>query len=81
MLQRLSQAGTTINIKCEFSKSCIKYVGHVISSEGVTADLEKISAFTNMDPPTDVARVKKILGMVNQLSKFLLNLANVSNPL
>ena len=34
-----------------------------------------------MDPPTDVAEGRRILGMVNQLSKFLLNLANITNPL
>ena len=75
VLQRLSQAGVTLNNKCEFSKSHIKYLRHIISSEGVTADPEKISAITNVDPPTDVAGVRRIF------SKFLPNLANVSNSL
>ena len=81
VLQRLSQAGVTLNNKCEFSTSRIKYLGHIVSPEGIKADPEKIAAIQKMNPPTDVAGVRRILGMVHQLSKFLPNLAEATNAL
>ena len=80
-LRKLAQAGVTLNKKCEFSKSSLKYLGHVISNEGITTNPDKVSAITNMDPPTNVNDVRRLLGMINQLTKFLLNMANVTSLL
>ena len=41
VLQRLLKAGLTRNSKCEFSKSSVKFRGHVISRDGVKADPDK----------------------------------------
>ena len=67
-----------IKQKCEFSKSSLNYLGHMISLEGITADPAKVSAITNMDPPNNISGV---LGMINQLAKFLPNAADVTNLL
>ena len=39
----------------------------MVSSEGIKADPDKISAIKNMSAPTDVSGVRRLLGMVNQL--------------
>ena len=44
VLQSLKDAGVTLNEKCEFSVTSIKYLGHVISANGITADVDKITA-------------------------------------
>ena len=75
VLQKLSQASVTLNKKCEFSKSSWKYLGQVISNKGIIADPNKVSFITNMDSPTDVSGVRRLLEMINQLQKFLPNLA------
>ena len=79
VLRKLAQAGVTLNKKCEFSKSSLKYLGHMVSSEGIKADPDKISAIKNMSAPTDVSGVRRLLGMVNQLAKFLPNLADMTS--
>ena len=81
VLRKLAQAGVTLNKKCEFSKSSLKYLGHIVSSEGIKADPDKISAIKNMSAPTDVSGVRRLLGMVNQLAKFLPNLADMTSSL
>ena len=40
-----------------------------------------MQAIKNMQAPTDVSRVRRFLGVVNQMSKFIPNLAEVTHPL
>jgi hypothetical protein len=47
-LQRIKAHGVTLSSKCEFFKSDIKSVGHILSSSGIRPDPDKISAITNM---------------------------------
>jgi hypothetical protein len=46
------------------------YIGHLLTAEGVKPDPEKIAAITNMEKPTDVKGVQRLLGMANYLTKF-----------
>ena len=71
VLERLSTAGVTLNsAKCEFNTKQIKFLGHIISPEGIRPDPEKVSAVTDMPPPKNVPEVRTFLGMVNHLGKF-----------
>ena len=64
VLTRLQQHGVRLNKeKCSFSKSEVKFYGHIFSSEGVRADPGKIEAITNMSEPENVSEVKSLLGM------------------
>ena len=56
-------------------------MGHLVTSDGVKADLSKVEATANLTKPTDVPGVRRILGMTNYLAKFLLNLSDVSERL
>jgi hypothetical protein len=81
VLDRFRRAKVTLNEKCEFSKSRIKWAGHIISGDGVSADPDRLSAILNMPPPTDVSAVRCFLGMVNQMAKFSSSLADLSAPI
>ena len=81
VLQRLKDAGVTLNDKCEFSKQRMKFLGHVISENGVEADPEKTKAIREFPRPTTVTELQRFHGMVNQLAKFLPNLATINEPL
>ena len=61
----------TLIKKCKFSLSTIKYLGHVISADGISADTDKINALQNLPPPADVSQVRCFLGMADQLCKFI----------
>ena len=71
VMQKQSDAGLTLNPdKCEYSKSSIKFLGHIISSEGITIDPEKVEAITNFPKPTNITELRRLLGMVNHVAKF-----------
>lgn len=56
--------------KFKLRKQEVAYTGHLLTSEGLKVDPEKVRAITEMPPPTDVKGVQRLEGMVNYLSKF-----------
>ena len=82
VLKRIEKAGATLNQqKCEFSKSKITFLGHVIDANGITADPEKTKAIVEMSPPANVPELRRFFGMANQLGKFTPNFAEMTEPL
>ena len=81
VLHRMQEAGVTLNEKCVFSASKIKFLGHIITPEGIQIDPDKVSAITNFPPPKDVPELRRFMGMVNHVGKFAPNLAENSKPL
>ena len=82
VLQRLSTAGVTLNsAKCEFNTKQVKFLGHIVSPEGIRPDPEKVSAVVDMPPPNNVQETRTFLGMVNHLGKFAEQLADKTKPI
>jgi hypothetical protein len=81
VLQRLQDAGVTLNEKCVFSTDTVKFLGHIISAEGIRVDPTKVDAITNFPRPTNVPELRRFLGMVNHVAKFAPNLADTTKPL
>ena len=63
--------------KCEFSKNRLIFLGHVIDPQGISPDPSKTTAISQMDTPKSVSELRRFLGMVNQLGKFLPNIAEL----
>ena len=81
-MKRIEAAGVTLNSeKCEFAKSQVKFLGHVIDREGIRADPEKVSAILQMEAPHNVSELRRFLGMVNQLGKFSPHVSELTQPL
>lgn len=83
VLTRLRDNGLTLNSeKCEFSKTSVRFLGHIISSKGVQIDPAKVKAILDFPRPNDVSDVRRLLGMLNHVSKFAgTHLADISRPL
>jgi hypothetical protein len=82
VLQYLVSSGMTLNKqKCIFSVSKVKFLGQIIDSQGIHPDLNKIKAIEMMEAPKDVSGVRRLLGTVNQLGKFIPNLAEITHPI
>ena len=80
-LERIKEAGATLNpSKCEFRKTQLKFLGHLIDPTGIRADPEKTSAIAGMKAPTNVPELRRFMGMANQLGKFSHNLADLTQP-
>ena len=45
VLRRLKECGLTLNSdKCKFSQSKVRFLGHIVGSEGIHPDPQKIKA-------------------------------------
>ena len=67
--------------KCSFFCPQVKYLGHVISAEGVAPDPTKIQAMKDYAQPTNLKMVRSFLGMVQYYARFLPDLATIATPL
>ena len=59
----------------------VPYIAHLLTSEGIKPDLNKIEAVQKMPQQTYVPSVKRFLRIVNYLSKFLPNISTITEPL
>lgn len=81
-LKRIEQAGLTLNReKCQFSKDRVTFLGQVVDGSGIHPDPGKVSAIKKVREPRNVSDVRRFLGMLNQMSKFVPNLADKTKPL
>ena len=82
VLERCCQKGVRLNKdKMQFKQQKVAYMGHVITSDGIQADLNKIKAILNMPSPTDKEAVQRLLGMTNYVQRFAPGLADSTKPL
>ena len=82
VLERIQKAGITLNRdKCVFSRDKIHFLGQIVGAAGVQADPDKVASIINMQAPRNVSELRRFLGMVNQLMKFVPNLTDKTEPL
>ena len=82
VLSRLRDEGLTLNRdKCVFSQRQVSFLGQVIDNTGIRPDPDKVKAIRSVPVPNNVGDVRRFLGSVNQLTKFIPNLADVTKPL
>ena len=55
---------TEIGIYCEFNHSRVKYLGHIISEQGISPSETKVQAIRDAPEPTNVTEIKAILGLL-----------------
>ena len=82
VLERCRERNVKLNKdKCTFAKSEVKYMGHLISKDGLKTDTQKVESIQQMERPTNKKKLQQFLGMVNYLAKFIPNLTNKTAPL
>ena len=82
VFQRLRTKNLTVNpSKCEFLKPELLYMGHKLSSNGISPDEQKIKAIVDLLPPSNQKELRSFLGMITYCSKFLPNFAIITEPL
>ncbi|KAK8786810.1 hypothetical protein V5799_023415 [Amblyomma americanum] len=67
--------------KCHFGFTELKFLGHVVSSEGIRPDPDKISAVADFPVPTDKKAVRRFLGLCSYYRRFIKNFAKLASPL
>ncbi|XP_055914083.1 uncharacterized protein K02A2.6-like [Eupeodes corollae] len=79
VLKKLDEAGIKLNKqKCIFATTKARFLGHIITSEGIAADPEKIESIKNLKQPTNKTELQRLLGMATYLGKFIHNLSEIN---
>ena len=67
--------------KCQFWLDKVAFFGHVISTEGISVDPQKIEAIMNWKSPTNVSEVCSFLGLAGYYRKFVEGFLKIATPL
>ena len=82
VMQRIVTAGLKLNReKCSIRQSQLRFLGHLIDRSGIRPDPDKVKAIRQLSPPADVQELRRILGMVNYLGRYIPRLSTVGQPL
>ncbi|XP_049321873.1 uncharacterized protein LOC125782292 [Astyanax mexicanus] len=82
VLDRLEESGLKLSIdKCQFCRSQVTYVGHIVSEQGIATDPAKIEAVAAWKQPTDLASLQSFLGFCGYYRRFIKSYSIIVRPL
>lgn len=80
--KRLQQAGLTINLlKSKFCQRRIRYLGYVLSEEGLSVDASKIQPVLDYPIPKTIKDIRRLLGLAGFYQKFIRNYSEITTPI
>ena len=82
VMKLLQSANLKVKLsKCSFFKKKIKYLGHIVSADGITVDPDKVKAVRDWPTPKDNTEVQSFIGLVNYYRRMIKDMARVAAPL
>ncbi|KAJ9523575.1 hypothetical protein QJQ45_007252 [Haematococcus lacustris] len=67
--------------KCEFMRTTLKFLGHVIFAGAIAVDPEKIKSISSWHVPQSLQQLQSFLGAANFVRKFVHNFSVLAAPL
>jgi hypothetical protein len=67
--------------KCSFFQKEIHYLGHIISSEGIFVDHEKVKAIMEWPVPKNAHEVRSLMGLVGYYRRFVEGFLKIEKPI
>jgi len=82
VFHRIQNAGLKLQPpKCNFFQEKVAYLGHIVSSDGVSVDPSKVDKVQNWPTPQNTKDVQQFLGLANYYRRFIRNFADLAKPL
>ena len=67
--------------KCDFFKSKIHYLGHLISQNGISPLPEKLDEIRTMSPPQNIKELRQFLGLSGYYRDYINHCTDIINSL
>lgn len=78
----LAKAGLKLKPqKCKLFQRKVKYLGHVVSDQGISTDPEKLAKVSEWPTPRCLKDVRSFIGLCSYYRKFVRNFSNVAKSL
>jgi hypothetical protein len=82
VLQVLKEKQLYANLgKCEFWLEEVKFLGHVISKEGIAVDPSKVEAVVAWERPKTATEIRSFVGLAGYYRRFIEGFAKIVAPL
>jgi hypothetical protein len=82
MLQRMHTVGLTAHPdKSVFAAAAVEFLGHLISSYGVSPHEAKVAAITQMAAPQNVSDFRSVLGLFIYYRQYVPNSSSLASPM
>ena len=82
VFKRIAEAGLKLRpSKSHFLKHKIRYLGHVVSEQGVGTDPDKIKNVKSWPAPQSVDELRRFLGFVGFYRRFIKDFSKIACPL
>lgn len=82
VLQRLKEYGLKLSLeKYKFFQSSVRYLGHVVSVNGVETDPGKVKALKTWPPPKTLKELRSFLGFSGYYCRFIKDYSRLVKPL
>jgi hypothetical protein len=66
--------------KCEFWLTKVAFLGHVISTGGVSVNPTKVKDVLNWMPPMNASEIQSFLGLAGYYRRFIKDFSKIANP-
>ena len=67
--------------KCEFWQEKVAFLGHILTTEEVAVDPEKVEAVSKWQQPTSVSEIRSFLGLAGYYRRFIEAFSKIARPI
>ena len=82
VFQKLREGHLKLKLKkCEFGKTKIGYLGHMIDHDGYSPKPNRVKPILDIVPPTTVGECRRLIGLFGFYSKFIPHYSDLMRPI